>query len=145
MKRQILSLATAMGLAALAGSAIAQDFDSSAEVVMPSTAITYEAINEAIKFGTAWGDRSTGAHGTFGAFIADFVTPFHTHSAAYHGVVLEGTMTNPFESEDSPPEMGPGSYWYVPAGSVHATACISETPCRFFFTAEGPFDFDLHE
>ncbi len=54
-------------------------------------------------------------------------------------------MTNPFEGEDNPPQMGPGSYWYVPAGAVHATACVSNTPCRFFFTAEEAFDFTVHD
>lgn len=50
-------------------------------------------------------------------------------------------MTNPFEGEESPPRMGPGSYWYVPAGAVHATACVSDTPCQFYFHAESGFDF----
>ncbi len=144
MNRQILSLVVA-GFAVLANAAVAQEFDPTAEIATPGADITYEAVNEAIQFGTAWGNRGAGAHGTFGTFIAEFITPFHTHSAAYHGVVLEGTMTNPFDGEDNPPQMGPGSYWYVPAGSVHATACVSDTPCRFFFTAEGPFDFEVHE
>lgn len=144
MNRQILSLAVA-GFAVLANAAIAQEFDPAAEIATPDANITYEAVNEAIQFGTAWGDRGAGAHGTFGKFIADFITPFHTHSAAYHGVVLEGTMTNPFEGDDDTPELGAGSYWYVPAGSIHATACVSETPCRFFFTSAGAFDFDVHE
>ncbi len=144
MNRQILSLAVA-GFAILANAAIAQEFDPAAEIATPDATITYEAVNEAIQFGTAWGDRNTGAHGTFGKFIANFITPFHTHSAAYHGVVLAGTMTNPFEGDDNTPELGVGSYWYVPAESIHATACVSDTPCRFFFTSAGAFDFDVHE
>ncbi len=50
-------------------------------------------------------------------------------------------MTNPFEGDKSPPEMVAGSYWYVPAGVEHATACISDDPCAFFFYADGAFDF----
>ena len=145
MKPQLLCLAAAAALAVSAGTAIAQDFDPSADVATPSAEITYEAVNEAIQFGTAWGDRATGGHGTFGTFIANFITPFHTHTSPYHGVVLEGTMTNPFEGEDDTPELGVGSYWYVPAKSIHATACVSDTPCRFFFTSAGAFDFDVHE
>ncbi len=98
-------------------------------------------INPAIQMGAAWGDRGAGAHGTFGKFPAKFTTPTHSHSGAYHGIVLQGVMTNPFDDEADPPQMAAGSYWYVPAGSSHATACVSETPCRFYFHAEGAFDF----
>jgi len=59
--------------------------------------------------------------------------------------VISGTMTNPFDGEISPPEMGPGSYWYVPAKSVHATACVSATPCQFYFHADEAFDFHPEE
>lgn len=138
-------LAVTAALAATTTIAAAQDFDPAATAAIPSGDIVYTPINEAIQFGSAWGNFGTGAHGTFGTFIADFITPFHTHTGAYHAVVLEGTMTNPFEGEDNPPQMGPGSYWYVPAGAVHATACVSDTPCRFFFTAEEGFDFTVHE
>ena len=111
----------------------------------PVESIKFENINPAIRMGAAWGDRSKGKHGTFGKFPAEFITPFHTHSGAYHGVVLKGVMTNPFEGEQNPPNIGPGSYWYVPANAVHATACVSATPCEFYFHAEAAFDFNPHE
>lgn len=116
-------------------------FDPAIDTATPATTITYNNINPAISMGAAYGDMSRGGHGTFGKFPADFITPFHTHTAAYHGVVVAGTMTNPFEGEANPPAMGPGSYWYVSAGSVHATACVSDTPCQFYFHADSGFDF----
>ena len=129
--------------------ALAQDaaFDSAVPQTKPSGEIVYNALNEAIQMGTAWGDRATGAHGTFGKFIGNFATPFHKHSEAYHGVVLSGTMTNPFKGidEDNPARMQVGSYWYVPANAVHATTCVSAEPCSFFFTADGSFDFIVAE
>ncbi len=112
-----------------------------AETVIPAADLKYENINPAIAMATAHGDRATGPHGTFGKFPANFTTPFHTHSGAYHGIVVKGVMTNPFKGETNPPKMPAGSYWHVPAGSVHATACVSETPCEFYFHAEKGFDF----
>ncbi len=50
-------------------------------------------------------------------------------------------MTNPFAGEAEPRKMGPGSYWFVPANAVHATACVSSIPCEFYFHAAGAFDF----
>ena len=124
--------------AALGASALAQ---SPGDVVLQVENLEFEALNPAISMAPVYGDRATGPHGTIGTFVPIFVTPFHTHSGAYHGVVISGLMTNPFEGEENPPVMGPGSYWHVPANSVHATACVSATPCVFYFHAESGFDF----
>ena len=87
------------------------------------------------------GNMGTGAHGTFGKFTPNSSTPLHKHTGAYHGVVVTGTMTNPFGDEKNPPKLIPGSYWYVPAGAEHVTACLSDTPCIFYFYADDKFDF----
>jgi len=138
-----LSLAVIMATALLTdATAFAEPaFDPNKPVALPAWRLVYENVNPMIKMAPAWGDRATGAHGTFGRFPPNFITPAHTHTAAYHGIVLEGVMTNPFGDEANPPKMGPGSYWYVPAEIVHRTACISDTPCKFFFTSEAAFDF----
>jgi quercetin dioxygenase-like cupin family protein len=116
-------------------------FNPKAETVVKSADLEFVNINPAIQMAHAYGNRGEGAHGSFGRFPAQFTTPFHTHSGAYHGVVVKGTMTNPFKGEETPPEMEPGSYWYVPANSVHATACVSKEPCEFYFYADSAFDF----
>lgn len=133
----VLGIAVLSGCAAQAGSS----FDPNTETAVPSAQLKFENINPMIKMATAWGDKGAEAHGTFGRFPAKFTTPDHTHTGAYHGVVIKGVMTNPFGDQKNPPKMGPGSYWYVPAGSPHATACVSTTPCEFYFHAAGPFDF----
>ena len=108
---------------------------------IPANQIQFEQIAPFVKMGAAWGDRTAASHGTFGEFPGGAASPLHTHSGAYHGVVISGVMTNPFDGEQSPPQMGPGSYWHVPAGSEHVTACVSKEPCLFYFHADGSFDF----
>jgi len=54
---------------------------------------------------------------------------------------VKGVMANPFKGQANPPKLEAGSYWYVPANSIHSTACISDTPCEFFFFADSKFDF----
>ena len=132
-----LASATLFACAAQAG----PGFDPQRIVATPSSELKFENINPAIRMATAWGDKGKGAHGTFGRFPASFITPDHSHSGAYHGIVVKGVMTNPFEGEKNPPKLGPGAYWYVPAEVVHATACVSETPCEFYFHAASAFDF----
>jgi len=116
-------------------------FDASANVATPAGSMEFVNINPAIAMAHAYGNRGKGAHGSFGTFPAEFITPLHTHTGAYHGVVIEGVMTNPFDGEANPPELGPGSYWYVAAGAKHTTACISKTPCKFYFYADSAFSF----
>ncbi len=98
--------------------------------------------NDAINFAAAYGDRSSGQHGTFGRFPANFETPPHIHTHGYSAIVVSGEMTNPFEGEKNPPVLKPGSFWSVKAGSVHTTACVSNTPCEFFMYSRRSFDFE---
>lgn len=140
LKICVLSLASAALIACTAAQA-GSGFDPKRPMATPGEAMAFENINPAIRMATAWGDRGKGAHGTFGRFPANFITPLHTHSGAYHGIVVKGVMTNPFEGEADPPKMGPGSYWYVPAEAAHATACVSAVPCEFYFHAAAAFDF----
>jgi len=147
MMKQIYSLSigivtAALSIGLLTGIAAAsENFDASKEVVISNTERVFKNINPAIKMADVYGNKSKGMHGTFGQFPANFDAGFHTHSGAYHGVVIKGTMTNPFKGEKNPKQMGAGSYWYVPANSIHSTACISDTPCEFYFYADSKFDF----
>ncbi len=139
---KILTISAACSLALANGSALAgSQFDPSKDVALPKAQLKYVNINPAIQMADAFGDMSKGMHGTFGKFPANFDSGIHTHSGAYHGVVLKGIMTNPFKDQKDPPKMAAGSYWYVPANSVHSTACVSDIPCEFFFFADSKFDF----
>ena len=146
-KITLVSLGSALGLASASFiAANAQSTtDSAKEIALPGWQVQIESINPAIKMATVYGDRGKGAHGTFGTFPPDFITPFHTHSTAYNGVVIKGVMTNPFRGQNAPPTLEPGSFWHVPAGSEHATACVSNVPCEFYFHSEGAFDFNVVE
>lgn len=135
---KLLAIVLATGACTTAQS---EDRSAVANEVRPSDTMEFQNLNPAIAMAHAYGDRATGRHGSFGTFPADFITPYHIHSGAYRAVVIEGTMTNPFRGETAPLKMGPGSYWSVAAGAEHATACVSITPCKFFFWADGQFDF----
>lgn len=127
------ALVAASLVSACAGETEIAGFDPAVEKVLPSQAVNFVNINPAIRMGAAYGNRGKGGHGSFDKFPAEFTTPFHTHSGAYHGIVIAG--------EKNPPEMSAGPYWYVPAGSAHATACVSKSACEFYFYAASAFDF----
>ena len=135
------NFAGAISLLAVVGLAGVVVADSNKARALKSDQIKYEQIAPFVQMGTAWGNRAKGKHGTFGIFPGGASSPLHTHSGAYHGVVISGVMTNPFNTEKNPPKMAAGSYWYVPANTKHVTACVSEEPCVFYFHADSAFDF----
>jgi len=94
-----------------------------------------------VQFAPAWGSMPDDAHGTFGLFEDGAVSPVHVHGEDYYGVVVSGTVTNPFDFADDPPSLTTGGYWRVPADSVHVTACEPGSDCLFYFHARGGFDF----
>ena len=142
LKKPGISVTAVSAILLVSGMSFAgSGFDAAKEVSTPNTELKFNHINPAIQMAGAYGDMSKGAHGTFGKFPANFDAGFHTHSGAYHGIVIKGTMTNPFKDQKKPPKMHAGSYWHVPANSVHSTACVSDTPCEFYFYANSKFDF----
>ncbi|MDX1381407.1 MAG: SgcJ/EcaC family oxidoreductase, partial [Xanthomonadales bacterium] len=100
---------------------------------------------DAVDFGSLYGDWDASAHGKMVRFQPGVASPPHRHSGAYHAVVVEGTVTNPIEGETSPVQMGPGHYWYVPGGTAHVTACVSDTPCLVYAHMDGAWDIEVIE
>ena len=117
------------------------DTRSAKAATQPHSELEWAQIAPFVKMAAAWGDRASGAHGTFGLFPGKASSPDHTHSGEYRAVVISGTVSNPFGDETDAPELGPGSYWDVAANSPHRTQCISDEPCLFYFYASSKFDF----
>ena len=116
------------------GAVIVLAKDVKYDVIMPGVA----------EFGTVYGDRAKGAHGTFVKVVKGKGTPPHKHSKAYHGVVLEGIVENPIPyNQSSPTRLGPGSHYFVPANAEHITRCATNSPtdCKSFIYQEDAFDF----
>lgn len=72
--------------------------------------------------------------------------PLHAHTANYQLVVIKGVMKHwdTSSSQQAAPEMGPGSFWYQPAGQVHGDACESDE-CVWFISLDGARDFIPHQ
>jgi anti-sigma factor ChrR (cupin superfamily) len=86
-----------------------------------------------------WGDAAKGPHGSFAKFAAGAETPLHTHAAAGRTVVISGTIISTPDGE-KPVELGPGSYFSLPAGMKHTTACKAGADCIIFSNWLGAFD-----
>ena len=92
-----------------------------------------------IEFSDAFGEMTTGQHGSFFMFTPGFISPVHTHTYDYYAVVIKGEMEN-YEVGVTPIKMGPGSYWYQRAKKAHTTVCLSKVPCEIFIVQNAKFD-----
>ena len=93
-----------------------------------------------LKAGPAYGDLSKGRHGTFIRMPAKFVSPLHSHTADYFGIVIQGVGVNTQPGNADVP-LPVGSYWFQKGKENHVTKCISDTDCLFFIYQPDKFDY----
>ena len=88
------------------------------------------------------GDFSSTGHTTYIKFPAGMVTPIHTHTHDYVGIVLSGTTMH---WEPGKPEtqvrLPVGSHWTVPAGVTHVSECLHGEECIMAISQTEAFDF----
>ncbi|MDO9294580.1 DUF4437 domain-containing protein [Bradyrhizobium sp.] len=92
--------------------------------------------------GPAYGNLGEGKHGTFIRMPAGYVSPLHTHTAEYFGVVISGIGVNAQAGVEEV-ALPTGSYWFQRGKEDHVTKCISSTDCLFFIYQPGKFDYLL--
>ena len=110
-------------------------------VSIPVTALKYEqAAFGPLKTAQAYGDRTSGAHGSFVKLPALFVSPPHTHTEDYYATVVSGVMASGLEGEPDIP-LAAGSYWFQKGKQRHVTKCLSANECVFFQSQAGKADF----
>lgn len=86
-----------------------------------------------------WGNPNKGAYGAFNKFPRGTEIPLHTHTYDLRGVIVSGTAVIGLEGQ-SPKELGPGSYYFLPGGAKHTTTCKAGADCLFFSEQPGAFD-----
>ena len=136
----ILCASLGVSLAAFAGP------PGQTSVSMPVTQLKYgptgvsDGVHGELNAAAAYGDLAHGAHGTFIKMPAGFVSPVHTHTEDYWGVVISGVAANGIPgSKDIP--LPVGSYWFQKGGEAHVTKCLSPNECIFFISQNGKFDY----
>jgi len=113
---------------------------------LPVTQLQYvrtgvsDGVHGELQAAPAFGDLAHGAHGTFIKMPAGFVSPVHTHTGDYYGVVISGVGANgvPGSADVSLPV---GSYWFQKGGERHVTKCLSPNECIFFINQSTKFDY----
>lgn len=141
--RWVAWIPTLLAVTLLAAPASAQ-MPEGAALVHPDD-VEWSEIAPGVDFGDVYGTFTEGAHGKIVRFEPGLVSPMHTHTHPYHGVVIQGIAVNPYDDEGEPVEMGPGTYWYVPGGAPHRTGCVSEEPCLLYTHGDTAWDIQMVE
>jgi beta-alanine degradation protein BauB len=135
-----------LGMAALSTLSISGAQGGQPSVNTPVTQLQYGAtgvtdgVHGELNAAPAFGDLTHGPHGTFIKMPAGFVSPLHTHTEDYWGVVISGVAVNG-KPGSTDVQLPVGSYWYQKGGEPHVTKCISPNECIFFVSQGGKFDY----
>lgn len=144
-RRTLIRISTFAALAIALSVPALQAQEASGASLVAADEVEWTEIIPGVRFGAVYGQWDREAHGKLISFDPGVRTPMHVHSGAYHGVVIRGEVTNPYASDEEEVAMGPGTYWYVPGGAPHVTACVSEEPCLFYTHADGAWDIEVVE
>lgn len=145
--RTLLLIAVSVGIgpfiaAEAAGQEVSPGADATALIAQEDLA--WVEIIPGVDFAAVYGDWAEGAHAKFARFAPGMVAPLHTHTHAYHGVVVQGEFTNPYPGEEGV-VMRSGDYWYVPAGMAHSNECVSGEACVIFTYGDALWDVEMVE
>lgn len=129
----------AVGAIATISAALAADAGVSKNV--PVTKLKFfETGVGPLQAASAYGDLQKGEHATYIKMPAGYVSPPHTHTEGYFGIVISGVGANGVAGAPDV-ELPVGSYWYQKAKEAHVTKCLSANECIFFIGQPGKFDY----
>ena len=95
-----------------------------------------------IQFGVLWGDRAKGPeYAMLLKLPAGVEAGWHSHTAAYHGVAVQGTWVHTSSQGGKPIELGPGGHVMQPGKTVHNDSCKGTTDCIILIHQHAPGDF----
>lgn len=103
----------------------------------------WEVTPEGVAFASLQGDRFQESYQAMVRLPAGTVSPPHIKSANMFGVMLQGEMIH-YASDEDPDTaqiIGSGSFYSVPSGLAHISACVSVEPCIAYLYQDAAFDF----
>ena len=134
---------TRLLLATLAATSVASALAATEITLLDTSDVTWERTPEGVAFAPLSGDRFREAYQALVELPAGTVSPPHVKTATMNGVLLQGKMVHYGSASDpnAARVMGPGSFYSIPAGFAHVSACVSAVPCVAYLYQDGAFDF----
>jgi hypothetical protein len=145
-KQMKKTLASGLVLAAVAGiSYAAGAAKAKPPVLLPMADMKFEpyAPGNPLSVAMLWGDRTKpGEYGMLLKMPGGFEAGFHSHTADYHAVLVQGGWVHTPEGDTSPPKvLTPGSYVFQPGKQNHNDQCKAGADCIVFIHQHAKGDF----
>ena len=111
--------------------------------LVPAPALDWIETPEGVAFAALEGDRFTESYRAMVRLPAGVASPLHVKSANMLGVMIQGEMIHitAGQNPDTALRVGAGSFYKVPKGLPHISACVSDVPCIAYLYQDGAFDF----
>lgn len=95
-----------------------------------------------IQIAVLWGNPMDGPSAVMMKFPPNFPGGMHTHTSAYHAVVVSGASKHwaQNETEATAALQMSGDYWYQEAGLVHQDSFPTDEETILYLQFEGPID-----
>lgn len=136
-----LRMATTICAALAAGAAAAEGHVGFSAVALQD--LEFQPIGDLpIQLAVLWGNPGEGEVAVMLKFPPNFPGGMHSHTSAYHGLVISGGSRHWVEgaSEADAPLMRPGDYWYQAGGQTHQDSFPTDEETILFLKFEGPMD-----
>jgi quercetin dioxygenase-like cupin family protein len=89
------------------------------------------------------GDAQTGPSVSYVKFPAGYAFPAHWHSFTEYSVVISGILQSSVNGKAT--ALPPGSYFVLPAKTVHQTTCQPGQECVVLVRRAGPTDYHFEK
>jgi quercetin dioxygenase-like cupin family protein len=135
----VLVLAAVAGVSYAAGAAKGKP-----PVIMSMSELKFEpyAPGSPLSAAALWGDRTkSGEYGLLLKMPAGSESGFHSHTADYHAVLVQGSWVHTPEGEASPKVLTPGSFVFQPGKQNHNDQCKAGADCIVLIHQHGKADF----
>ena len=135
---------TLLGLSILAGASMSAMAAEPAKITLiPAPSLNWVETPEGVAFANIEGDRFTEPYRAMVRLPAGIASPLHVKSANMFGVMIQGEMIHITKGQDADTALrvGAGSFYKVPKGLPHISACVSDEPCIAYLYQDGAFDF----
>ena len=95
-----------------------------------------------LKIAVLTGDKDKGPFTALLTLSNGVESPWHNHTGDYEAVEIQGTSRHWMKGEDGAKakRMTPGSYWYMPGGVDHISACEKGPDCVMVVWQKTKFD-----
>ena len=143
MQTKIKALAFALAIGGVFVGGVAVGKEMKAAKFIAREELKWVDLGGGPKLGVLTGDKDKGPYMALMQYPGGLESAWHSHTGDYEAVQIGGTSRHWVKGEDGTKakKMTPGSYWWMPGGVDHVSACEKGPDCTVLLIQKTKFDF----